>query len=180
MIQATEPASPARLQADWELDYYSRPILEEDGKKRWELLICSSPSGAKPERSFRWVMNCPASSVNSQWLKTALEQAIEQADAEGFDPPRKIRCWRSSMRTMVQRAADQLGLELVPSRRCYALVEWLQERQATVYPEEEGYLAGPLAPLRSRFSPSLFPCRRLPVVIAGRGHPCRSASFARR
>ena len=49
MSQATEEArpntgrvpspSPDLLQADWELDYYSRPILEPDGKKRWELLI---------------------------------------------------------------------------------------------------------------------------------------------
>jgi len=29
-------AAPA---PDWELDFYSRPILEPDGKKRWELLI---------------------------------------------------------------------------------------------------------------------------------------------
>jgi hypothetical protein len=50
------------------------------------------------------------------------------------------------MRTMVQRAAEGLGLELVPSRRCYALVSWLQERERSVYPLEEGYMAGPLAP----------------------------------
>ena len=164
MIQATEPASPARLQADWELDYYSRPILEEDGKKRWELLICSSPNAENPGRAFQWVLKCPASSVNSQWLKSALEQALEQADAEGFDPPRKIRCWRSSMRTMVQRASEQLGLELVPSRRCYALVEWLQEREATVYPEEEGYMAGPLAPPPQPIQPVAVP---LPEAARG-------------
>ena len=40
MSQATEeartnagPAAQPLLQADWELDYYSRPILEADGKK---------------------------------------------------------------------------------------------------------------------------------------------------
>ena len=27
--------------SDWELDYYSRPIIELNGKKRWELIICS-------------------------------------------------------------------------------------------------------------------------------------------
>ena len=26
----------------WELDFYSRPLLDENGKKRWEALICSS------------------------------------------------------------------------------------------------------------------------------------------
>ena len=64
---------------DWELDYYSRPILESDGKKRWELMICSTPEPGQPDPSsgkadgapkrFRWVLPCPASSVNSIWLK---------------------------------------------------------------------------------------------------------------
>ena len=164
MIQATEQAPAALIQADWELDYYSRPILEEDGKKRWELLICSSQQGTTAGRSFRWVLNCPASSVNSQWLKAALEQALEDGAAQGFAPPRKLRCWRASMRTMVQRASEQLGLELVPSRRCYALVEWLQERQATVYPQEEGYMAGPLAPPPQPIQPVAVP---LPEAARG-------------
>ena len=28
--------------SDWELDFYSRPIIEKNGKKRWELIISSS------------------------------------------------------------------------------------------------------------------------------------------
>jgi hypothetical protein len=131
---------------DWELDYYSRPILESDGKKRWELLICSTPAPGSNAEDFRFVLACPASSVNSIWLKQALEQALEASSAEGYGRPRRLRCWRGSMRTMVQRAAEGLGLELVPSRRCYALVSWLQERERSVYPLEEGYMAGPLAP----------------------------------
>ena len=27
---------------DWEIDFYSRPIIDENGKKRWELLITST------------------------------------------------------------------------------------------------------------------------------------------
>lgn len=131
---------------DWELDYYSRPILESDGKKRWELLICSTPAPGSPAAEFRWVRACPAASVNSIWLKQALEEALEACSAEGYGRPRRLRCWRGSMRTMVQRAAEGLGLELVPSRRCYALVSWLQERERSVYPLEPGYMAGPLAP----------------------------------
>ena len=65
MITA-EPASSdgsadsrSSRQADWELDFYSRPILEADGKKRWELLITGSPdrSGRPP---FRYERRCPA------------------------------------------------------------------------------------------------------------------------
>jgi hypothetical protein len=68
------------------------------------------------------------------------------------------------MRTMVQRAAEPLGLEVVASRRCYALVEWLLERQATVYPAEEGYMAGPLAPPPQPIQPLAVP---LPEAARG-------------
>lgn len=134
---------------DWELDFYSRPVLEADGRKRWELLICSTPppAGSGPSPApFRWLRVCPATSVNSLWLREAIEAALAEARSQGFSPPRRLRCWRGSMRTMVQRAAEALQLELVPSRRCYALVEWLRQREAEVYPAEPGALVGPLAP----------------------------------
>ncbi|MFM7652990.1 MAG: Tab2 family RNA-binding protein [Vulcanococcus sp.] len=172
MSQAIEAASPrpgaatvGPLQLDWELDYYSRPILEADGKKRWELLICSTPTpGSDPASGFRWALNCPAASVNSQWLRQSLEDALAAAADAGFAAPRRLRCWRGSMRTMVQRAAEPLGLEVVPSRRCYGLVEWLQERMATVYPAEEGYMAGPLAPPPLPIQPLAVP---LPEAARG-------------
>jgi hypothetical protein len=149
---------------DWELDYYSRPILEADGKKRWELLICSTATPQAPAEPFRWSLECPASSVNSQWLRGAIEAALEASADQGYGPPRRLRCWRGSMRTMVQRAAEGLGLELVPSRRCYGLLEWLQERQARVYPLEPGYMAGPLAPAPQPIPPVAVP---LPEVARG-------------
>ena len=153
-----------RSGADWELDYYSRPILEADGKKRWELLICSSPSPGEGVPSFRWVQTCPAGNVNSIWLREALEQAMADAAQQGLGTPRRLRCWRGAMRTMVQRAAEGLGIELIPSRRCYALVEWLQERETQVYPHEAGYLAGPLAPPPEPIRPVPLP---LPETARG-------------
>lgn len=173
MSQAPVPMEPVAtvttaLSPDWELDYYSRPILDPDGKKRWELLICSTPQVPAPGEAcgatFRWVQACPASSVNSIWLKEALEQALAAAAAEGFGPPRRLRCWRASMRTMVQRAAEGLGLELIPSRRTYALLNWLQEREREVYPLENGYMAGPLAPPPQPIRPIAVP---LPEAARG-------------
>ena len=150
---------------DWELDYYSRPILEPDGKKRWELLICSTPAAAAPAADpFHFVRSCPAASVNSIWLREALQDALAEARQQGLPSPRRLRCWRASMRTMVQRAAEGLGLELVPSRRCYALVEWLQQREREVYPAEPGFQAGPLAPPPAPIRPVPLP---LPEVARG-------------
>jgi hypothetical protein len=164
------------LAPDWELDFYSRPILEPDGKKRWELLICSTPAvgpdGRQAGPEFRWLRSCPAASVNSIWLREALEQALADAADAGLGAPRRLRCWRASMRTMVQRAADGLGMELVPSRRTYALVSWLQQREREVYPGEEGYMAGPLAPPPA-------PIRAVPVPLpeAARGQSWAWASL---
>jgi len=157
---------------DWELDYYSRPIVDADGKKRWELLICSTPAASEHKPAFEWVLPCPAGSVNSIWLREALEQAIADAAAQGLGRPRRLRCWRGAMRTMVQRAAEGLGLELVPSRRCYALVTWLQQREQQVYPAEEGYLAGPLAP-----PPEPIRAAALPIPETARGESWAWASL---
>lgn len=159
-----------RPSLDWELDFYSRPILEADGRKRWELLICSSADPLQPGSSdgessgFRWQQDCPADSVNSIWLRQSIEAALAEAQQQGWQPPRRLRCWRGSMRTMVQRAAEGLGLELVPSRRCYQLVEWLQDRHRNVYPKEPGYLAGPLAPPPQAIRPVAVP---LPEALRG-------------
>ena len=131
--------------ADWEIDYYSRPIIEENGKKRWELLIASTNS-FKETNKFRWEKICPASNVNSIWLKEALEEAIKEAHDQGWATPLVFRCWRASMKTMIKRAADQIGIELICSRRTYSLIEWIIERERYFYPKQSGYISVPLAP----------------------------------
>ena len=169
MITADPPSSDATAssqsarQADWELDFYSRPILEPDGKKRWELLITGTPdlSGAEP---FRFERRCPAGDVNSTWLAAALRDALEQASREGWAPPRRLRSWRSAMRTMVLRAAAELELDVISSRRTYALIDWLAQRDQEVYPLEEGYMSGPLAPPPVPVSTPAVP---LPEAVRG-------------
>tara|TARA_Y100001968_G_scaffold331168_1_gene384967 strand:- start:6846 stop:7733 length:888 start_codon:yes stop_codon:yes gene_type:complete len=149
--------------ADWELDFYSRPIIESNGKKRWELLISSTEdfSGDKP---FRWSKKCPAGEVNSKWLTEALQEALDQSNSEGWQFPSKLRFWRPSMRTMIKKAADNVGIDPIASRRTYSLIEWLKERREDIYPNEPGYVAGPLAPPFSPISNQPIP---LPEAIRG-------------
>ena len=45
--------------SEWELDFYSRPILESNGKKRWEVII-SSTKNFETEDIFLWNKICPA------------------------------------------------------------------------------------------------------------------------
>lgn len=161
----TSSGAPAALRgADWEVDFYSRPILEVDGRKRWELLICTTPeviAGLGPERHhspcFRFEKPCSADNVNSQWLREAFAEALERSAREGHPSPRRLRCWRSSMRAMVQRAAETLRLDVLPSRRCFSLQDWLRERERELYPSQEGYMAGPLAPPPQPLRPVALP-----------------------
>ena len=148
---------------DWEIDFYSRPIIEEDGKKRWELLITST-NNFKDRTTFKWEKICPASSVNSIWLKDALEEAIDEAFLQGWEKPSVIRCWRSSMKTMIKRAADQIGIELISSRRTYSLLEWLSDRERSFYPHQKGYIGVNLAPPSSPITNQAIP---LPEEVRG-------------
>lgn len=136
----------------WELDYYSRPILDEQNKKVWEVLICESPTtvDAQPEKLFRYSQYCSSSTVNSGWLKDAIAVAM----AEAPNPPDKIRFFRQAMNNMITTACDGLDLPAQLSRRTFALASWLQDRSQNVYPKEDGY------------QPSINPSVTFPITPA--------------
>lgn len=124
------------MQTIWELDYYSRPILDDQNKKVWEVLICESPTtiDASPNL-FRYAQYCSSNEVNSGWLKTAIETAISQAP----NPPDKVRFFRQAMNNMITTACKGLDLPVQLSRRTIALTDWISDRMLTVYPKEPGY-----------------------------------------
>ena len=123
----------------WELDFYSRPILDERQKKRWEVLVCESPTSvdSEVESLFHYSQFCANTEVNSVWLRNALEAAIEKAPA----PPKKIRFFRRPMTNMIVKACEELGIAAQPSRRTLALQQLLDTRMQTVYPQDPNYQA---------------------------------------
>jgi len=124
----------------WELDYYSRPILDEDKKKVWEVLICETPLSisTKTESLFRYAKYCSSATVNSVWLQTAVQEAIEQAG----EAPVKIRFFRRQMNNMITKACEDISIPAQASRRTLALSQWLQQRMEEVYPQEPGFQGG--------------------------------------
>jgi hypothetical protein len=121
----------------WELDFYSRPVLDQNNKKIWELLICDD------NREFEWVSECPSSEVNSTWLANQLSEAVIAAK----QPPLKIRFFRPSMTNIIMRGCKQAGIPALASRRLFTLSDWLQERMEQVYPKCEGFQAADPKPL---------------------------------
>jgi hypothetical protein len=124
----------------WEIDFYSRPILDANQKKVWEVLICESPAdvGKSMDSLFRYAQYCSSSEVNSGWLRTALQEAITKAG----EAPIKIRFFRRQMNNMITKACQDVGIPAQPSRRALVLNQWLKQRMEEVYPQEPGYQGG--------------------------------------
>jgi len=131
--------------SNWELDFYSRPIIESNGKKRWELIICSTRT-FKTEDIFLWNKKCPANEVNSIWLTKALNEAINDAKKEGWAKPQVVRFWRSSMKSIIKRSLEATSIEALVSRRTYDLLDRIEFLEKEIYPKEKGYVRGVLAP----------------------------------
>ncbi|MBD2205947.1 Tab2/Atab2 family RNA-binding protein [Calothrix sp. FACHB-1219] len=145
----------------WELDFYSRPILDENQKKVWEVLVCESPLDvrAKTDAMFRYAKYCPSTQVNSVWLRTALQEAIDQAQ----EAPIKIRFFRRQMNNMITKACQDVGIPAQASRHTLLLNQWLQQRMEEVYPNEPGYQPGTNPSVRLE---SPLP-QRLPDALEG-------------
>lgn len=121
----------------WELDFYSRPILDENNKKVWEVLICETPTNIDDniDSLFQYSKFCPNQTVNSIWLKDAINEAIKEAG----EKPKKIRFFRRQMNNMIDKACEESDIPAFPSRRTYRLNQWLKERNTNFYPFQTGY-----------------------------------------
>lgn len=137
----------------WELDFYSRPILDENQKKVWEVLICESPLDPRQstEGLFEYASWCPNQQVNSIWLAQALKEAIAKSQAT----PKKIRFFRRQMSNMIIKACEEVGIPAQATRRTYRLDQWLQQRMQDFYPHQPGYEASAAASAFVRYQPQI-------------------------
>ncbi|HEY9651786.1 MAG TPA: Tab2/Atab2 family RNA-binding protein [Coleofasciculaceae cyanobacterium] len=135
----------------WELDFYSRPILDENQKKLWEVLVCESPvTASQPKGSlFQYAQFCPNQQVNSIWLRGALEEAMRESQ----QTPQQIRFFRRQMSNLIIKACEELGIPVRASRRTYSLERWLQQRIEDFYPHQPGYQASAAASSFVRYQP---------------------------
>jgi hypothetical protein len=135
----------------WELDFYSRPILDENQKKIWEVLICESALGtnSSDQELFQFAKFCPNQQVNSIWLRSTIEEAIAQSK----QTPQKIRFFRRQMSNMIVKACEELGISAQASRRTYTIERWIEQRIQDFYPNQPGYQASSAASSFVRYEP---------------------------
>lgn len=108
----------------WQADFYRRPLHDENGQVLWELLICDE------NRQFTYEALCPQSAANANWLTSQLQIATANQQ------PDIIQVFRPQSLNLIQLAARVLGIIVEPTRRTFALKQWLQARH---YPSLEPY-----------------------------------------
>lgn len=123
----------------WELDFYSRPVLDENQKKLWEMLVCESVLDVRSQSDslFRYAELIPSTEVNSVRLRQALENAMTEAGKR----PDKIRFFRRQMNNMITKACEEAGVPAYASRRTLVLDQWIDQRMRDYYPSLENYEA---------------------------------------
>jgi hypothetical protein len=149
----------------WELDFYSRPVLDENEKKIWELLICNSPHPSS--QKFQWVQECNAQEVNSGWLAEELKKAIAHNASLGNPNPQKVRFYRPSMTNIITRGCKQAELLPQISRRLFTLTSWLQERMQNIYPQRSGFITPDPNPLPLKIGSQILTAKPAPDALMG-------------
>jgi len=110
----------------WQIDCYRRPLKNEQGQPLWELLICDASESAPLFYDF-----CPQSEVNADWVRAKLNQADATL-------PDKIQVFRPQSLSLIETAAESLGISVAATRRTFALKRSLKLR-ATEYPRDSRY-----------------------------------------
>lgn len=103
----------------WQIDFYRRPGKDEAGNVLWDILICNST------RTFTYEALCLQSEANSRWVVEQLEVAIDRQKSK----PDKIQVFRPQSFSIIETAAQKLGIIVEATRRTTALKEWLQARK---------------------------------------------------
>jgi len=137
--------------ADWDYDYYSRPSWRAVARKRWELLICSTPdlcpgsdgiplgqALSRQQRQFLiWLPGSPCLKGESPAACTEVPHTSPTSLLARFDA--KPRC---------KGRPEAIGLGLCPVA---AVMPWSngcpRHGSFRSIPAEPGYMAGPLAPV---------------------------------
>lgn len=118
MPASLEPLLNRETMKIWEADFYRCSLSDEQGQPLWELLVCDR------DRSWQFSARCPQSAASSAWLVPQLQQAAD----EHTGLPDRIQVFRPQALGLLEVAGRELGITVEPTRRTFALKQWLQEK----------------------------------------------------
>ncbi len=120
----------------WQVDFYRRPLKDDQGHDLWELLICT------PDQNFICIILCPQPEANARWLVAQFQEAAQRPE----QLPELVQVFRPQTLPLVQAACQELGIPVQATRRTPTLKQLLQERVAD-YPAISGYTGQPYDPI---------------------------------
>ncbi|MBW4574211.1 MAG: Tab2/Atab2 family RNA-binding protein [Aphanothece sp. CMT-3BRIN-NPC111] len=115
----------------WQADFYRRPLRDTSGEVLWELLVCDLTG------SFTYQALCPQSQAIAKWLVSQLLKAA------GGNLPNVIQVFRPQSLSLIEAAAQQLGIRVEATRHTDALKQLLLEKAQNYSQSGEAY--NPLA-----------------------------------
>lgn len=122
--------------AEWQVDFYRRPVRTDRGEVAWELVIC--------ERESAVSVFVPQSQANSTWVAAQFRQATER-----FGWPERILVFRPQVVELLQAACQSMEespIVVRPTRHVPELKAHLQARSRH-YPDLSGYTGQSYDPL---------------------------------
>ena len=100
----------------WEIDFYRRPLQDTTGNPLWELVICDN------QGQLKFTTTCPQAKANSDWIKEQLQQLF----AKGSPKPDQVRIFRPQSVSLVEKACQNWGIAVEPTRRTPLLKQFLK------------------------------------------------------
>ena len=113
----------------WEIDFFSKPVLNENGKKVWELIIINNKG------TFEHIESVPNNLINSKELRKRINFVINSAKVK----PIAVKFFRAQMFNMINIALSEIELNVRPSKKTRLLFEKLKQRDETVYNKMNGF-----------------------------------------
>jgi hypothetical protein len=113
----------------WEIDFFSKPVLNENGKKVWELMIINNKG------TFEHIESVPNNLINSKELRKRINFVINSAKVK----PIAVKFFRAQMFNMINIALSEIELNVRPSKKTRLLFDKLKQRDETVYNKMNGF-----------------------------------------
>lgn len=120
----------------WEIDFYRRPLQDEQENPLWELLVCDR------EGSLKHLAFCAQSEATADWLRQQLQQLL----IDGHLKPERICVFRPPSFSLLEIAAQPLEIRVEPTRHTPTVKRWLEER-SRLYPTLPNYTGQPYQPV---------------------------------